>query len=540
MSKGFVQVPPQSTGKRVATEERSEIYYDNLTGSFTIGQTVTGGTSGATGVITGIQTEGFASTAGELYLKDVSGTFQNNEGLEVNSVQQALADLPGAGGNEQTDFSIQKVIISDPNNLERNQQIDRFGATVNTFTEGSPLFGAFGTLKVGEPFTSKFFSFHYDNNNSAFWTDTSGTASTSHESNEARSLLSIGTADGDRVTRTSNWYMPYYPGVGNDLIITAQVGDTGKANVIRRWGQYDDDNGFFFQLNNMTFQVGYRSNITGTPVDTIISQSDFNVDPLDGSDSIGFSLDVTKGNIYWIDYQWLGTGRIRFGVYEPDGTRLLAHTIENANTNTSWPYTRTATLPFRYETFNSGGTSASTSEFRVVCAALRHTSHITPDGVRGAADSGIKSVATADGEVPIVSARPATTFNSLPNRTIFKAKSFNVHNLGSEPVRICIRGCLEASLTGESFAAAASNSATEIDTSATAINTTGLTKILDVIVPAGSSRFAQNLSDEKGHDWENYLNADGTTQPILCVTAETLTGTTTDVIFAFNWEETRI
>jgi len=539
MSKGFVQVPPQSTGKKVATEERSEIYYDNLTGSFSIGDVVTGATSGATGTVTGISTDGFGMNAGELYLKEVTGTFSNNENLEVDAVSQALANLPGAGGNEQTNFSVQKVIVTDPNNLERNQSIDRFGATLNTFTEGSPLFGAFGTLKTGEPFTSKFFNFHYDNRTSDFWTDTNGTGSTSHESAGARSLLSIGTANADRVTRTSNWYMPYYPGVGNDIIITAQCGDSGKANVVRRWGQYDDNNGFFFQLNGTTFQVGYRSNVSGSVVDTIINQSDFSEDPLDGTDSIAFQLDVTKGNIYWIDYQWLGTGRVRFGVYEPDGSRLLAHTVENTNTNANWPYTRTATLPFRYETFNTGS-SASTSEFRVVCAALRHTSRISPDGVRGATDSGIVSVATADGEVPIISARPKTTFGGVTNRTIFKAKSFNVHNLGSEPVRISIRGCLEASLTGESFASHATNSATEVDTSATAINTAGTTRILDVIVPAGSSRFAQNLSDETGHDWENFLNADGTTQPILCVTAETLTGTTTDVIFAFNWEESRI
>jgi len=71
MSHSFVQVPPQSTGKKVATEARYELYFSNQVKDFLVGSTVVGAVSGSTGKITGIITEGFGPASGELYLKDV-------------------------------------------------------------------------------------------------------------------------------------------------------------------------------------------------------------------------------------------------------------------------------------------------------------------------------------------------------------------------------------------------------------------------------------------------------------------------------------
>lgn len=64
--------------------------YDTATGAFAIGQTVTGGTSGATGVIRNIvETSG---TAGTLIIDGLSGDFQNNEDITDALTGAALAD----------------------------------------------------------------------------------------------------------------------------------------------------------------------------------------------------------------------------------------------------------------------------------------------------------------------------------------------------------------------------------------------------------------------------------------------------------------
>lgn len=55
-----------------------QIMYDAQTSPFQVGDTVTGGTSGATGYVLHIESSG---TAGILYITDVTGTFQDNEAL---------------------------------------------------------------------------------------------------------------------------------------------------------------------------------------------------------------------------------------------------------------------------------------------------------------------------------------------------------------------------------------------------------------------------------------------------------------------------
>jgi Tfp pilus tip-associated adhesin PilY1 len=56
--------------------------YDGLTGAFSVGETVTGGTSGATGAVAAVNADaGIPSTSGCLELDTISGTFQDNEAL---------------------------------------------------------------------------------------------------------------------------------------------------------------------------------------------------------------------------------------------------------------------------------------------------------------------------------------------------------------------------------------------------------------------------------------------------------------------------
>lgn len=66
------------------------LLYDGQTGDFTEGLTVTGGTSGATGVIVADHDDG---TSGALVLRDVAGTFEDNETITDTSTGSATVDL---------------------------------------------------------------------------------------------------------------------------------------------------------------------------------------------------------------------------------------------------------------------------------------------------------------------------------------------------------------------------------------------------------------------------------------------------------------
>jgi len=71
------------------------------------------------------------------------------------------------------------------------------------------------------------------------------------------------------------------------------------------------------------------------PTDTFIPTTSWNIDMLDGSGSSGTTIDTTKGNVFQIQYQWLGFGAITFFVETATGKFQPVHRIRYANNATS-------------------------------------------------------------------------------------------------------------------------------------------------------------------------------------------------------------
>ena len=540
MAQTNVQVPPDSTGKKIATGERSELHFDNYNPAvlaFNEGDIVTGAQSGTTGEITAVITEGFPTGEGELYLKDVpeGQVFNDNEDLQVSASTVAVANLVT---DPFTTLQYQKQIIVDPNNPEFQQRIDRFGATVNTFTDGAPTFSPFGAMTVGERQTIKDYSFSYSARDDLFYNNITGSATSTYDSDAGTNVLTCTTGATDGVTRTSHFYHPYSPGIGQLTQMTAQIGDMGKANVVRRWGYYDDNDGVFWELDGTQLAIVMRSSVTGSVTEMRVLQDDFNRDKLDGSDSIGFDLDVSLANIYWIDLQWLGSGRVRYGVMEPRGEQIVAHVMEHANTTgVTYPYMRTATLPFRYEQINTGS-AASTSEFRVACGSVKHSSEVKIVGAKWSAD-GQKTITNAEGEKVIMGIRPALLFNSLENHAITKIISLTVTNActtGTSPLIIRAYAGVDAMLTGSSWVSAGTGSCTEIEMSATAI--AGAKQSFTFGCGANDTEFFQDAAPRDLHSIELTNFADNATQPMFYLTAELPVASAESIIdVGINWEE---
>ena len=80
-----------------------------------------------------------------------------------------------------------------------------------------------------------------------------------------------------------------------------------------------------------------------------IAQSSFNIDKLDGTGPSGYNIDLSKMQMFYIDYSWYGAGFIRFGVRGPNGDVIYAHRIANNNINNE-AYMRSGNLPAHYET----------------------------------------------------------------------------------------------------------------------------------------------------------------------------------------------
>jgi hypothetical protein len=98
--------------------------------------------------------------------------------------------------------------------------------------------------------------------------------------------------------------------------------------------------------------------IVSKVIDTRFKQSDWNLDPADGSGKSKFNLDLTKMQMAYMDYSWYGAGKVRFGFKGVDGFVRYFHEIVHNNIETE-AYLRSGNLPTRYEVENVGAPSYS-------------------------------------------------------------------------------------------------------------------------------------------------------------------------------------
>jgi hypothetical protein len=109
--------------------------------------------------------------------------------------------------------------------------------------------------------------------------------------------------------------------------------------------------------------------------DTKILQDNWSVDTFDGDGISGVTLDTSKAQIFLIDYEWLGVGRVRFG-FVIDGLIYYCHHENHANSATS-VYTSTSNHPIRYEISSSNGSGS----LQHICSSIISEGGLEPIGI---------------------------------------------------------------------------------------------------------------------------------------------------------------
>ena len=109
--------------------------------------------------------------------------------------------------------------------------------------------------------------------------------------------------------------------------------------------------------------------------DTKYPQSAWNLDTMDGNGPSGYTLDLSKMQMFFIDYSWYGAGAVRWGLRGADGRVTYVHKIQNNNTNYE-AYLRSGNLPARYQTITqppytqlSASLGAASSSLSVISTA---------------------------------------------------------------------------------------------------------------------------------------------------------------------------
>ena len=226
---------------------------------------------------------------------------------------------------------------------------------------------AFGRLRVSQPYTIFDSQNRYDKDDQFSEELTTGGTAT-FVTNESSVDLAVTTSSGSKVVRQSFRVFPYQPGKGL-LVLATFVMNEQKDNLRQRVGYFNADNGVFIQVSGTGEpQFVLRTNTSGTPSDTrAVAQANWNGDKLDGTGASGITLDLTKAQILWMDFEWLGVGSVRCG-FIIDGQYIICHTFNNAN-DIDKVYMTTAILPVRYE-IESTGATASASTLTQICSSV--------------------------------------------------------------------------------------------------------------------------------------------------------------------------
>jgi len=282
---------------------------------------------------------------------------------------------------------------------------------------------AFNRIKVGNPHTL-FDSKQLHNKLPLFWdesiTNTSGNATSTHSSSNASTILHVET--NDTIIRQTYTHWNYEPGKSQEIIFTGLIDLlTGEGNgVTARMGLFTEFDGIFFEYSNQNLYLCVRKN--GNYVHKI-PQSDWNYDRMDGTGVSGININIQKAQIFYIDYEWLGVGDIRFGVFEYGRFHLL-HQIYHANELDN-PYMSTPNLPVRYEI----STTNESANLNHICSTVITNGNILNNGfIHTASTSGtVINAVTAGTIYPVLGVR----LNQNKLDAFVKLQSVSLLNTGN-------------------------------------------------------------------------------------------------------------
>ncbi len=225
---------------------------------------------------------------------------------------------------------------------------------------------AFGRLRVSNPLTI-FDSQNRYQKDDQFSESTASGGTVTYTLNESTVNLNVTTTSGSETVRQTYRTMPYQPGKGL-LFLGTFVMAAAQTNLRQRVGYFNTENGVFFQKDGSTNAFVLRTNTSGTPSDArTVTQANWNGDKLDGTGASGLTLDTTKAQILWMDFEWLGVGSVRCG-FIINGQYIVCHTFNNAN-DIDKVYMTTAILPVRYE-IKANDTLTSAATLKQICSTV--------------------------------------------------------------------------------------------------------------------------------------------------------------------------
>lgn len=286
--------------------------------------------------------------------------------INLSKIQERQSTLLGLKPNGVTTY------IGATNNANLRVSVQEYGDT--------PSIDAFDRLRISEPFTI-FDSKQLHDKQPLFWDESiGGSATSTHNVADANVSMTVTASASDYVIRQTKQKFNYQPGKSQLVFMTfysLQVtGITSRIGYFNGTGTNNltPFNGIFFECDG---DLSWNICKNGSTVETA-TQSNWNVDRLDGTGKSGIALDMTATQIMIIDFEWLGVGRVRVG-FVIDGLVYYCHYFNHSNDSTfDSVYMSSPNLPLRYS-IESDGTNGSTLDH--ICSSVISEGGIEKTGI---------------------------------------------------------------------------------------------------------------------------------------------------------------
>lgn len=414
-------------------------------------------------------------------------------------------------------------------------------------------FDAFGRQRVSEPFTLGDYKHLYavDPN---FLDSVSGTGSTvTFIANQAAARLQTGIGSTAYSIHQTKFYHHYQPGK-SQLIFSSFNFYAPQQNATKRTGYFDDRDGIFLEQVGLSTSDGINAGIgtynwvirtftSGIATETRIPRSQWNKDKCDGTGTSGFNIDFTKTQLAFIDFQWLGVGRVRCG-FAHDGKLITAHEFYHSNNNPR-VYISNPNLPVRCEIRNTAvGVGAS---FDQICSTVASEGGYVESGIDFAYTmTTTRTTPTPAGtEFPLVAIRLKNTFQGYPNRISVRLNNLSIHCETNSIIYKIVKLPSSAYISNAgtlTWTSASDNSGVEVCVDATTYSDGDV--FASGYVPSGASQNSLSpvASGTLSAAKKNIIvqNIDSSNSEIYAVIVRTITTTgnaTASVAAALQWRE---
>jgi hypothetical protein len=230
----------------------------------------------------------------------------------------------------------------------------------------SPNLDAFGRLRTAAVQNLVDIKHVYDKNPLQVNEITAGTATSVFNQEYARVRMST-SANNDLVIRQTKTHPIYQPGK-SQLFEGSFSNFQIETNVIKRVGCFVSTtastynsifDGFFLESNGVTNVISFQLWRSGTTIFTAATTS------WDSTEFDPTNFNWSNTNLMTVDYQWLGVGRMRFGMNLSGQTMYFAE--HNCANNEPYVYMSSPNQPIRYEIRQVG---AGSGNFDMICSQV--------------------------------------------------------------------------------------------------------------------------------------------------------------------------